>query len=63
MTERETYTTAEIALLPRKNGGANPPPANCAPIQLSTVYMKNVRAFVSITDLEKKSDKVKTSPP
>ena len=42
MTERETYTAAEIALLPRKDGGANPPPANSAPIQLSTVSMNDL---------------------
>jgi len=42
MTERETYTSAEIALLPRKDGGANPPPANSAPIQLSTVSMNDL---------------------
>lgn len=32
----------EIVLLPRKDGGANPPPANSAPIQLSTVSMNNL---------------------
>ena len=42
MTERETYTSAEIALLPRKDGGADPPPANSAPIQLSTVSMNDL---------------------
>ena len=42
MTERETYASAEIALLPRKDGGADPPPANSAPIQLSTVSMNNL---------------------
>lgn len=42
MTERETYTAAEIALLPRKDGGADPPSANSAPIQLSTVSMNDL---------------------
>ena len=42
MTERETYTSAEIALLPRKDGGANPPPANSAPIQLPAVSMNDI---------------------
>ena len=42
MTERETYASAEISLLPRKDGGADPPSANSAPIQLSTVSMNDL---------------------
>ena len=48
MTERETYTSAEIALLPRKDGGADPPPGNSAPIQLSTVSMNDLYGQLSI---------------
>lgn len=47
MTERETYTSAEIALLPRTDGGADPPSANSAPIQLSTVLIKNIADIIS----------------